>query len=127
MAACPMAPDGSPGQFGPIRGIASKCRDDTGASAPASPDAPIDTATSTAIAIQTPGRLAELLMVQPSRAWGPSAWSVTVSETAPAHHEPPPDPLTCPAPTRTITATMARREYGWSWPWGSKSPEPPRI
>src|SRR4029453_5102047 len=70
MAACPMAPDGSPGQFGPIRGIASKCRDDTGGFAAASPDDPMDTATSTAIAPQTPGRLAERLIVQPSRAGG---------------------------------------------------------
>ena len=109
------------------RGIASKCKDDAGGFAAASPDDPIDTATTTAIATQTPGRRPELLIVQPSRAWGPSAWSVTVSETMPAHHEPPADPLTSPGPTRTITATMSRRENGCSCPWGSKSPEPPRI
>jgi hypothetical protein len=89
MAASPMAPDGSAGQFGPILGIASKCKDETGAFAAASPDVRIDTDTRTAMATQTPARPDDLLIVQSSQAWGRWAWSVNVSETVPGYHEPP--------------------------------------
>ena len=91
MAASPMAPVGSAGQFGPILGIASKCRDDTGALGPfaaAMPDEPIGTATSATIATQTPARRADLLTVQPSPERGPWTWSVNLSETGPGFHEP---------------------------------------